>query len=525
MYISDVIGDEFKEWKPGRIVIEAGTGCGKTTFIINNLLSWIREQWPNGEEGHRILYLCNRVSLKSEVIERLKEAGAIDKDGNSLGIDVESYQGMESMLIKDAASVAKKMKRYSHIVADECHYFTSDSEFNENTDVSYFWLKSLLNEKIVIYMSATAKVLQDGWNRIEQYAPDKYYTVEKDYSYIEGVTIYENDRQLYRILDEIPENENALVFVKSIKRINEMREKFGASAGYYCSSSNEHGEMDKLKDCIEHGMMKKRFLFATTALYNGVDIKDVALKHLIIELENPIEIEQAMGRKRPSCHEDTCRVYLKSVNQREINNELSDVKALLAPGEAWLIKTYAAKSKEEGDKAWDDFFQAYKHKTNVKAKFARQCDAGQLIDRRVTLLLNYYNCQYVIHKMAINEFRYRKAVLEKMQKGGKEGFIKTIKEDMLDRMGIKCEWYLYPDLREYFDENVGKSIPKEIIKADINRLGMFDGNANQKKWDKLGIIKLNELLKMTPYKIVSNKDVNRKSETYGKRLWKIERKE
>lgn len=519
MYISDVIGDEFKEWGAGRVVIEAGTGCGKTTFITNNLLSWIREQWPNGEEGHRILYLCNRVSLKSDVCERLQTIGAIDENENMVGIDVESYQKIERLLIENRDKVDQIMQKYSHVVADECHYFTSDSEFNENTDISYFWLKSLLGQKTVIYMSATAKVLFEGWNRIEKYSPDWYYTVEKDYSYIDSVTMYENDRQLYGILDEIPENEKALVFVKSIKRINKMKEKYGDSAGYYCSSSNEHGGMDKLKDCIENGIMKKQFIIATTALYNGIDIKDAALKHIIIELENPIEIEQAMGRKRPLDKEDTCRLYLKNITQEEVENELNDVKALLAPGEAWF-----AKKTKNDDNAWKQFFHNYKHKAKGKAQCARQCNAGQLIDRRVTLLLDHYNCKYKVHKMAINELRHRKKVLEKMQRSKNRGFFKTIKEDMFDGMGIKCEWYLYPELREYLDENVGIPMKKEKMRADINQLGMFDRSVKGRTGE-MGIRKLNEWLEFTPYRIISKRDVNRASETYGERLWRIERDE
>ena len=38
-FISDVIGEEFKEWKRGDIIILAApTGCGKSTFVLEKLL-------------------------------------------------------------------------------------------------------------------------------------------------------------------------------------------------------------------------------------------------------------------------------------------------------------------------------------------------------------------------------------------------------------------------------------------------------------------------------------------------------
>ena len=54
-YLADEIGDEYKNWKNGNIVlINAPTGSGKTTFIIEKFLA--REL----NQGRKILYLVNR---------------------------------------------------------------------------------------------------------------------------------------------------------------------------------------------------------------------------------------------------------------------------------------------------------------------------------------------------------------------------------------------------------------------------------------------------------------------------------
>lgn len=37
-YLSDYIKDAYKGWENGRVIFDAGTGTGKTSFIINQLL-------------------------------------------------------------------------------------------------------------------------------------------------------------------------------------------------------------------------------------------------------------------------------------------------------------------------------------------------------------------------------------------------------------------------------------------------------------------------------------------------------
>lgn len=37
LYISDIIGDEYKDWNNEKIILDCGTGRGKTYFILNIL--------------------------------------------------------------------------------------------------------------------------------------------------------------------------------------------------------------------------------------------------------------------------------------------------------------------------------------------------------------------------------------------------------------------------------------------------------------------------------------------------------
>ena len=50
-WISDIIGDQYKEWKNEYIALDAGTGCGKSYFCINVLGDYAQ----NLETGYYIL--------------------------------------------------------------------------------------------------------------------------------------------------------------------------------------------------------------------------------------------------------------------------------------------------------------------------------------------------------------------------------------------------------------------------------------------------------------------------------------
>ena len=67
-WVTDSIGDDYKTWKQGDIVlINAQTGTGKTWFIKNNLIDNALEDYE------RLLYVCNRTNLKRQLKKNLLE--------------------------------------------------------------------------------------------------------------------------------------------------------------------------------------------------------------------------------------------------------------------------------------------------------------------------------------------------------------------------------------------------------------------------------------------------------------------
>ena len=154
MFVSEKIGDKYKEWRGGQIIkISAPTGSGKSHFIFYKLLPCAVER------NLKILYLVNRKVLKEQFEEELRGRVKVDLnrgfDCDILNhIEIKTYQMIETALI-DNISIIQELNQYSYIVYDECHYFYSDSNFNTNTMVSYDILRGICCWKIQIFMSAT----------------------------------------------------------------------------------------------------------------------------------------------------------------------------------------------------------------------------------------------------------------------------------------------------------------------------------------------------------------------------------
>lgn len=157
-YISEIIGEEYKWWEPGQFVfITAPTGTGKTTFILNQLVSFA------AHSKKKVLYLVNRKILKKQLEENISNIvwsclrrDNMNNDIPSDVIRIETYQSIEKM-IQDYRDTPY-YNQFDYIVADEAHYFYHDATYNTSTILSYIWIINKLNnwhKPIFIFISAT----------------------------------------------------------------------------------------------------------------------------------------------------------------------------------------------------------------------------------------------------------------------------------------------------------------------------------------------------------------------------------
>ena len=316
-YITDVIGDDYKKWQVGdTICISSGTGTGKTTFIINELGRYAQAQ------GKRILYLCNRSKSRTDVSD------AVYKAGLSGTIVVTTYQYIQQRREKDLFDDTP----FPYIVNDEYHYYLTDASFNEGT-VDLYYHTLALCDKCKIYMSATGQDLMDD------ITPNYNYKLPVDYSYLDAVKLYDS-KVRFDIIDNIlleDSTTKVLVFGNQ-NMLQKAYERYKDQADYIGSRSM----CSKLKFCklpqeiIQDKTFKKRLLFTTRVIDNGVDIIDRDLKHIMIEMSDPVEIVQCIGRKRIQGTDDRCTIYLRQYKTNDIQGIINRAESQLTAATMYL---------------------------------------------------------------------------------------------------------------------------------------------------------------------------------------------
>ena len=311
-YVADYIGESYKEWSNEIVLIAAGTGRGKTTFIADTLLTYAVEK------DKRLLYLCNRSELQKQVNER------IPIEYKSY-IEVTTYQALEQKLQHSGS-----FEHFDYIIGDEAHYIFDDS-FNQQTDISGKYLvNSAAKNSVVVLMSATGSLLFPTLIRNGYVNRDHYYIVAGNYDFVDNVFLYQK-KYAENIIDKIlnETDDKILYFCNDLRRLGQMYKIYGDQAYYRCSNTSARSStipdsvLRKSKKCIRPAddgniTFDKRILFTTTVLDNGVDLKDPALKHIFSEVFDFNALIQSLGRKRTTSESDHCNYYVMDHTPTEI---------------------------------------------------------------------------------------------------------------------------------------------------------------------------------------------------------------
>lgn len=424
-WVSELIRTEYKNWNKEKIILDCGTGTGKTHFCINVLGKYAKSN------NKKIIYLCNRSKLKNQVFDAVKNKG-LQKT-----IYVTTYQNLQNK-IKNKKSIEK----YDYIIADECHYFVTDASFNDATDIALSWINQQ-KESVIMFVSATAKTFFQALLRKNYVKEHNYYHIDKDYSYVKKLYYYKKD-ELASIIDDILANEKEskiVVFCNSAQRLIDMSKIYQSNADYYCAK-NTHNERlkeicgwldakGKVKECndviVNHNpelvTFEKRILFTTKVLDNGVDLKDEKIKHIFTEIVDVDTMIQALGRKRSLNANDTCTFYIRDYTKSGIQGFINRTKYQLDPVELYkenyneFYKNFGHRNKRIKDNPI--FYEYFPHKKNQRCTNTKEIEKDSSI--------------------RINVCRYRKAkqdmeMFEGMKECGYKEYLATIFPEQLNQL-------------------------------------------------------------------------------------------
>lgn len=480
-YFADLISDNYLTWCGSRrIILDGGTGSGKSTFTINVLIPHYVLQEKS------VLYLCNRINLYNQVEKKLKQY--------KKNVTILTYQALQKQIRRGF------YKHFDLIICDECHYFYLDAKFNGYTDIAYNYVMNQTG--VVIFMSATADSFFADLVESGVVSSEDVYRIPKIYDYVEKVYTYQKS-DLTHIIDNILADndfEKILVFVNSMNRLVEMHDYYGNDADYMCSRSQQCNFATR--DCINNCQFQKRILFTTKVLDNGVDIIDDDVSHIISELFDIDSTLQAIGRKRPIDYFDTCNFYFRDYDGRAVNNFYVSNNKQLSP-----VRHYLA--DKEG-------YLKYLDTQNV--------DTRQIARKNKIFYIDFDTDSLMVNQCALKKYELDQKTIEKMKETDYLTVLfERLGDDLQGKLAelditIKSKDVFLCLLEELENKKLFKDEQKELKNKFRDILGLHDRT--------MGINTLNGKLVdcQYDYEIYSEKERSRKSEYYNKRYWIIKKK-
>lgn len=494
-YISDIIGlSEIENWSWGdRVLITAQTGSGKTNWVKNVLYSHAKRH------KRKILLLSNRNVLKRQNEFELKDKKDV--------IVLKNYQSIETRILEHGQTLEEVFKPYHYVVFDEAHYWFSDSGFNRNTDLLMGTVKSCPKDKVYVYMTATPDVLLSYHKDFDKRYPSK--EDEKkffSYSFINNVYFYNSDERVETILDAIPPEEKIILFSSAANayRISYTRK----NSVFVCSENNEeyakHSSRETLKAIEEIGTFEPQLLCTTTVLDTGLSISDSSVKHVILDIVDPVTLIQAIGRIRISENDNQkINLYIKNRHNGQLHFHLKEVKRIFRFATE-MINLKRASSSDEA-------------KITFQKKYARK-DFDSIIQNDFEVnYAKFYQIRYLkdlfIQMLADKDKSgYKRFICSKL--GLTMGSPKVqLAEASFEKRTVRTVMERYIGVKMFKEQ-------QERFKADF-----FDSIFSPKRkinYRHRGINSINSILSEDgePFTVVSNRDwkENRRG---GKRYWSI----
>lgn len=320
---------------------------GKNYFIEETLLQYVKELNYTPGCSSRILILSNRIALRLQTKNHLKE-----KFGKNF-VTVLSYQGLLGHINSN-----QFYNTYSHVICDECHFFTSDAMFNPCTDLILSKIIETFRNAVRIYMSATIndclqyickKELDMSGRKLDKsnkilctyFTQDQiryfittgncgdfmYYKFNHNYSY-PNIKYFSDHSELKEIIAK--SNEKWLIFIDDKQKcLNFKQDLLSFNPNFKKDDilviSSENKEDSEYQQLIINEKFEQKVLISTSVIDNGINFHDKKLKNIVISDVNKDKCLQMIGRVRVQ-EESKINLYIKRIDEKHIEKLIADLE-------------------------------------------------------------------------------------------------------------------------------------------------------------------------------------------------------
>ena len=446
--IKEALEEEVPYWRYWKaILIDAPPGRGKTSFVYEVLIPLAIKMNRN------VLLVANRnalsLQMKLDVMEligsplrdRLTDLGIRETDiFGSVGIV--SYHSLPRFL--NDPENEDWLDNVEYVVADECHYFASDSSFNDLTEWHLKLITKHFKRAIRVYMTGTSwdvlRPIADAEMAIK-YDKERAckihldreiirYHWEQDHSHV--------DLRFFRDLEEIKQlilgnpNEKYMIFVDSRDSGRALADALGKDrATYLDAESKGTKEMTKL---LKEQTFDRQVLVTTKVLDCGINLWDNRLRHIVTVTDDRVSMLQMLGRKRRKPGERV-NLYVCDMDLKLIAKRYWDGQELLA----------ALREYQEGD-------------TEVHHQMARSCWRSE--DRKYRIYFRITDWSIVPNEAAFWALKRKDYFYRKLLEGST-----TFRDEVCKWLGKTQEPEKIPDdeLNAFFEDHLGKELSEEEI--------------------------------------------------------------
>ncbi len=268
-------------------------------------------------------------------------------------------------------------------------------------------------------------------------------------------------------------------------------------SAFLCSKNNplhKHSNKDVMQQISESEKFNCRFLCTTIVLDNGINIKDNAVRHIIVDYLDMDIIQQCVGRKRIEYQDDRLTVYIRNRTKKSLNGSLHQNNEILKP-----VRYFNKHGQEKYVNRYPKKDTALIFKINDKAGNIKLC-----LNTIMWAKYNYEN--RIIKEMMEEKNGFAKAVLARFNHEDEE--IKILKPE-LDM----------PKLVRYLDGLVGVKMFREEQEEFKDYFLKELLCASKLNHGCLGLKTLNSLLADYGLKYIVTNMQETKGENRNKRYW------